>query len=307
VVNPFVVPGTEDNPDRPLCPWRPTTDNHRNYYVPVDNTERAFEYFTERLSHPARLRDYGRLVVVLGLDGCGKTALVNRCVDQVLAGLGVESVRGLVIDLRGERLEAASTKVRMGRVWSAMLEQVGSAGALRRQVDSEFTDGYRRLVQALADDVVLLVLLPPTADVPDELVEYARLAAGRILFFAECAWGARMPGVLPLLRAEAAEPPIELHVSMLGPDDFWHYAEVRQAAFLETAHRDRLVYVTKETMNMVSRDVVQAGTPWSIRRLHRTLVNVSEHVRTKSGQPGELTYDDFKDYIWQESLREGRN
>jgi len=306
LVNPFLVPGSEDNPDRPLCPWKDDNKAHHNYYEPVDNTDEAFHEFTG-LVMPERLRNHGRLVVVTGPEGCGKTALTNRCAAWLRTQLGRWKLRGLIVDLTALRISTLNVDARVKRVWTAMLDIVGEAGEVDGgDIPDSMELGLRRFSRALQPDLILIVLLPPTDDAVGELVEYAGLAIGHLLLFAESSWSAKVADRRAEVRAAAQNPPIELSVSTLRAEDFWVFADNRQQRYAEVSG-NTIVHVTRQTMGRVSADAGQRLPGWSVRRLHRTLVGASEHKLAKSPSGGELTYDDFKDYAWWESLREGRN
>ncbi|GII60304.1 hypothetical protein Skr01_03890 [Sphaerisporangium krabiense] len=71
----------ENVTDVPLCPWR--IRGHHLLRVEVDDTEEAFQSFRRRLGGVRDLLEDGRLVVVNGIEGSGKTTLIHRCVDDL--------------------------------------------------------------------------------------------------------------------------------------------------------------------------------------------------------------------------------
>ncbi|WP_214411922.1 hypothetical protein [Sphaerisporangium fuscum] len=178
----------------PLCPWR--YRGHWDLYVPVDHTQQAFEEFCEQAADVDELAATGRLVVVSGVEGSGKTALIHRCVyilQRGLAGaLGVDPDQGAagdkwalrppvpgvsVVDLSDEArrvaydnkgqlcpLDAINQKI-FKRVVGDVRKQLSNPAAqleeLASDTSGELVDLYQELSDFLCDrEHFMLVILP---------------------------------------------------------------------------------------------------------------------------------------------------
>ncbi|GAA0234628.1 hypothetical protein GCM10010492_36930 [Saccharothrix mutabilis subsp. mutabilis] len=234
-INPFPLPGWERTPMRPLRPWERTA--HRDYYVDVDGAEAAFQQFQQELGDLAGVLEDGRLVLITGESGCGKTALLNRCADWTTVALARRGLKGVVVDLTGclPEDEELSIQQRLEQVCDQLFDRLVDARALRPE-EVEATRGDRdnpqrvfpRLAHLLRDDVVLLILLPSPNELLDEVVRYAKqLSSPRVLFFAESAFF-RADDIAELVRrTEAWVPPVTLLVGKLETGDQHRFAKDR--------------------------------------------------------------------------------
>src|SRR5262249_33206074 len=137
--NPFVLPTMELNPLQPLVPWK--VPEHGGYYVPVDDTQAAYNTFQAAVNHPRTLRDHGRLVVVLGGTGCGKTSVLARCIGWMTAELPTIGVEPFVLECNLSVDEGRPTdrKQRM----SAVCRQVVNLASRRLSLDPSFVAELR--------------------------------------------------------------------------------------------------------------------------------------------------------------------
>ncbi|GII81189.1 hypothetical protein Sru01_61710 [Sphaerisporangium rufum] len=69
----------------PLKPWY--IPGHGRLWVPIDNTGHAFTVFCRHIADVDELANDGRLVLVDGVTGSGKTSLIHKCVDHLHARL----------------------------------------------------------------------------------------------------------------------------------------------------------------------------------------------------------------------------
>lgn len=247
-VNPFPLPGWEGTPMRPLRPWDRRA--HREYYVPVDGTESAFQQFRQEMGDLTGLLEYGRLVLVTGESGCGKTALVNRCADWVageLAGLGM---RGVVLDLTGclPTDQELSIDQRTVEVCDQMFDLLVDHGALRPEAEDRLAGDrdvprrvFPRLGRALRDDIALLVLLPSPNELVDEVIRYARVfSSAKVLFLTESAYFGPDEVADVVRQLEPWVPPITLYVGPLDPGDAQRFAEDRLSRHAEAGRYPRM-------------------------------------------------------------------
>ncbi|WP_367137567.1 hypothetical protein [Saccharothrix sp. HUAS TT1] len=257
-VNPFPLPGWEGTPMRPLRPWhRPA---HRSYYVPVDNAEGAFDKFRQEMGDLTGLLEYGRLALVTGESGCGKTALVNRCADWVVAELAGLGLRGVVLDLTGclPTDQELSIDQRTALVCDQMFDELVDHGALRPENEDRLAGArdvprrvFPRLGRALRADIALVVLLPSPNELVDEVIRYARvLSSAKVLFLTESAY-LGTDEVADLLRQlEAWVPPITLQLGSLHPGDAERFTKDRLSR-----HTDVGIYprMSDDAMELVAK------------------------------------------------------
>jgi hypothetical protein len=128
--NPFVVPGCEDKPNQPLCPWRRGCGHHEFYFSHVGGHQDAYRQFAGELRRPDNLSNAGRLVVVTGPESAGKTSLVNRCAAWVQNQLDPHTSRAYVYDLMGVVPESQTV---CGRL-TTRLKKLGTSGWLHETI-----------------------------------------------------------------------------------------------------------------------------------------------------------------------------
>jgi energy-coupling factor transporter ATP-binding protein EcfA2 len=231
--NPFGLPGLDGEPSRPLCPWDEPRDDV--YYVAVDSTQEQFDAFQLKLGDPANLTRKGRLVLVTGHQGCGKTSLVNRCARWAHERLASSGIRGEIVDLTADGTESQSVEKRMATVCGRLIDELAyrkrlSADAVAdlRTAQDQLDITYPKLKNVLAEtEVVVIILLPPSGELRDEIVNYAKLARARILLFAESSY----PEVASACKAQLrpADAVIYLAVSPITLDDGWRFVSDRLA------------------------------------------------------------------------------
>ncbi|SDH32775.1 hypothetical protein SAMN05421505_11450 [Sinosporangium album] len=188
-----------------LCPWLDTA--HDGLYVGVDDVFASFDRFTQSFNPLGKLLVNGHVVLVTGHDGCGKSALVNKCVhwlnsrlrEQAAQPHGQDTPSGspVIVDLMDIHPEGDHKK-RARTLFSVCVER------LREQVAQFFTlpeweklealpvekdlvEGYQFLSGLLKKYSLVLLVLMPRARSEEEIHELARLALRNIVFFAEIA------------------------------------------------------------------------------------------------------------------------
>ncbi|MEU5692267.1 hypothetical protein [Actinosynnema sp. NPDC020468] len=189
-INPFTVAGF-DSPMQPLCPFR---HEHDDLYVGVDDSERQYERFRRHLGDLSSLRSDGRIALVTGDTGCGKSALVNRCAAWVVRKLTALGVTANVVDATTALAAArpSSPAERLAAVTDHLFDALRHLDVLEPTTLAEFELNrtnpmrvYRNLYRYLRPDHALVVLLPSPGVRWDEVVTYADLRQGNVLFVAE--------------------------------------------------------------------------------------------------------------------------
>jgi len=284
---------------RPLRPWERKA--HRDYYVAVDGAESAFQEFQQEVGDLGGVLEDGRLVLVTGDSGCGKTALVNRCADWTVLELRNRGLRGVVVDLTGclPEDEELSIGERAAHVCDQLFDRLVDAGALRpAAVDQLRGDRdnpqrvFPRLGRALADEVVLLVLLPSPNELLDEVIRYARqLSSPRVLFFAESAFF-RADDIAELVRRlEAWVPPITLLVGKLTDGDPERFAADRLLRHTAVGIYPQLSDEAVELLDRICQSVAMLQ-----RILHGTYERKLE-AGLRYTEADLVTVDDIRAYL----------
>jgi len=299
-MNPYLVPGLEAGPEGPLCPFR--RPEHERYYVPLDNTQQAFEQFQEQIGDLRGLRDEGRLIMVSGQRGCGKTALINRCATWLRDGLDNLGIQGMIFSLTQEGLENQPIQRRMNHVFQCVVDDLWQRellskedhirGLKERRDDLDLA--YRYLSGVLDDDIVTIVLLPPSADLVREVEGYAKYARKHIVFFVESSFVDSMERSWPDICTASRVSPILLEVGPLRERDGWLFAQARQEH--HPIADEMFPRVSEKTMQRVTD-----GWETSVGQLQALLFGV---YRERSNRPGpeitvtsdEVTYADITSY-----------
>jgi hypothetical protein len=319
VPNPFHIPELAGRSLRPLAPWRYPV--HNDYYADVDNTELSFATFAAYLPDPLADLDYrGRMVVVAGQSGSGKTSLIHRCVaemQRLMTGRGLCAV----VDLssrrpmpvtRDNRTEVAS----VDEFLNDLAEQVRAHLAVKYE---DFRDDdpvirpavttYTRIsAQLQRAGGVLAIILPRLEDAVNApppnsgaaayhpVQRYMELRFERIIFFAESLdpegvrhWHDHISGM------GDREDALLLEVGSLDERDGWTFAEDR----ISRCTHPEVPTVEESTM----LDVVSNHSPMSLSRLQDICHSVWENVIIQRPGTSIVTPDDFARYYTDNSTR----
>lgn len=299
-MNPFLVPQRPVGDFRPLCPWR--HDEHERYYVPVDNTAQAFEQFKEHFSTSGTHSDSGRVLLVSGHQGCGKTALLHRCANWLQASLHAENATRLhIINLGADDSTAGmDTESRVRQVFSLVLDQIELNPGLLE--DDELTkvrtkeenppSGYAFLSKFLLAKPAALAVILPEIELVGELKRYGSLVQPRITFFCESSYEEVEKYVRDTLGTGRPTAVIQLSVGLLGVDDGWNFVDSRIRA-LGTAF-PTIPSITQDTMRRVMETRMSEGGRVTIRELQLACMKVFDTALAASSQTVE--YQDFLEY-----------
>ncbi|WP_255950771.1 hypothetical protein [Streptomyces odontomachi] len=291
--NPFAVPARSESDARPLCPWQ--HGEHEHLYAPVDHTETAFMEFQRALREDPDLKSGGRMVLITGHEGCGKSALIHRAAWWARGNLGLPAPDVHIVDLMADRSAGEASEVRVEHVMRRMLDEARQLtvcsteeleGLDKREDKLSLALPY--LSSALSrHSVALLVLLPPI-EVPDDIRRYARYARPNVFFFAESSYIARPEAGLTV----GGKPIVHLEVDLLTEADGWTFVNNRLAR--ATAAGIPAPTIEQATIAQFMRDRITGRGRTTIRELQRTCESVFS-VAIKTQRP-QVEYGDFTQY-----------
>jgi hypothetical protein len=301
-VNPFVVPGQEA---APLAPLDPDADpGQERYYVPVDRTEQAFQQFTSQLS-PDELLSRGRLVVVTGQRGCGKTSLINRCVRRARTALEERTITPLVVDLTGDARVTEPVSDRIRRVCLRLIDELYQRRAIEdrtlREIQEEPERAYPYLGGALVPERAVVIVRLPVSEVVRELADYARLARRKLLFFAETSYRAatsyRLDHELAGLPGNPHRPdaPMLLQVGPLEPDDGVKFVRDRFARLVD---RGGVPQLPDATMRRVRWQDLTVGL------LQQLLYEVYQHADRRAEPLDVVSFEQLQERLFHIMIRD---
>ena len=151
---------------------------------------------------------------------------------------------------------------------------------------------YPYLTRVLKDDRVAIILLPTPGDLRNEVIRYAGLARGRVLFLVESAL-LDEDDVTEILRAQRdGIPPIRLCVSSLRPGDVRKFASAR---LMHHSHRGSYPQMADGTLDSVE------GMLRSVAQLQQTLFATYETRRDDGlayDQDSWVTEDEIRRQFW---------
>ncbi|TDC01212.1 hypothetical protein E1091_03280 [Micromonospora fluostatini] len=272
----------------PLNPlWH---EEHLDFYVPVDNTEESFTTCQKRFEDLADLHRQGRLVLVSGERGCGKTALINRCAYWLHGRLRADGLGVEVVDLTQEASDSATVRERLSKVSEALVDKLDLLALLRgdriydKRTDPDGT--YRNLPGYLEPDQWLIVLLP-TVELVEELRYYDARAPQRTVFFAEA------PSAVGVQHVSGRT----LHLRV---DAFEHeHASLFAADRLGRMPAGAVPPLAPEALD----EFIQGDRKTTIREMQWLLFGVYETLRVQNSRPDEVTWEHLGRHFVREARR----
>ncbi|MDX3659898.1 hypothetical protein PV646_21575 [Streptomyces sp. ID05-26A] len=193
-INPFAVQEF-DSSVKPLRPFK--YPHHEQLYVDVDDSAAQYTKFQSAMGSLFSLVEEGRLALVTGDSGCGKSAMVNRCAAWVATRLRADhGLTAAVVDAtvtigRAERIDV---QARMAKVSDRLYDHVRREKVLTAEGLAEFKENrkepdsvYPNLGGWLLPDRALVLLMPPV-ELASEIVSYARMLSEKVLFMFESEW-----------------------------------------------------------------------------------------------------------------------
>ncbi|MDG4821727.1 hypothetical protein O7635_07655 [Asanoa sp. WMMD1127] len=219
-MNPFLVLGCADA----RTPLNPGVHGSHEDYADVDHTKEQFEVFKNEFGTGEGVLRTGRLVVASGPAGSGKTSLVNRCVKHFLAKARECGRHPMVIDLRRDRLDRGETAERMRLLSERLVDELTvhdmiNADGATAQRSTDPDRMFPLLSKELGENTIVAVLLPPSGDLIAELIEYARFARGKLMFFAETSFYRRLRDQRAEFHSAGGTAPLFLELGPLNETD----------------------------------------------------------------------------------------
>ncbi|MEU7531471.1 hypothetical protein AB0A74_37465 [Saccharothrix sp. NPDC042600] len=231
-VNPFSVAPFPSA----MQPLNPVDHDHDHLYVDVDSTGAQYLEFQRQMGDLTSVLDHGRIVLATGERGCGKSALLNRCAAWVVAELKPRGVTAKVVDTT----TTFAVDQRMGvtdriiKVCDRLFDVMRREGLIRPDALDEFRENrrephrvYDNLGYFMPDRHVLVLRLPSPEDLWQEVVSYASLVCGGVLFLVESAHLDREQVRRITRETEALTKPVVLEVGPLVDGDARKFIEAR--------------------------------------------------------------------------------
>lgn len=250
-----------------LCPWEEDSEDEE-MYVAVDHTAEQYRRFVDYLGKPGGdIRARGRLIVVTGERGSGKTSLIHRCVNQLKRHVQPGELR--IADVtRDERLPSGNHPEPpdnyLDRLTHHVLTEMTAYSehfADPGPIVVNAASAYSKLSQVLrVRSEVAAVLLPPFDDQVSSpaaggdapvavgwhpIREYMRLRHRGIVFFAESHNPAAIDAWYQKLDNNGKSETLVLRLEALRPGDGWLFASERLG---KVRHDDRVPRIREDTM-----------------------------------------------------------
>lgn len=303
-MNPFILPERPVDDSRPLCPW--LIPEHSDYYAEVDNSLVAFTEFKQLVASDSSFSRSGRLVLVTGPEGCGKTALIHRCASHLLNTLAdTTGVRPLVFDLTTQGQSGADIQTRVQHACHRILDELELSGRLtqpeidalhkrRESPDTAFPFVSRILAN---NNITIIVLLPPT-ELVEEITKYSTLTNENLVLFCESSYQPVERFAESIRNGSSSLNVTCLSVGVLNVDDGWRFVESRlsQAARAGIA----LPAISMDTIQRLMEIRIGSAGRTSVRELHMTCLRVFQKAIESSAPSVE--YLDFLEYYTRRAI-----
>jgi len=293
--NPFSLPDRRDPWDA-LDPLSGDPAQVLKQYVAVDNTEDAFLHFSRTLPRPDELTRRGQLVVAMGMDGGGKSSLINKCAWLAKEKIEAAGHQAVEIDTRTEATVTDSMEARVAQVAESVAFALGRAGIAtieerdRERLAKEPVWLYSRLRYMVAEKVIVLIRLPRTERI-EEIVQYAQFSQPQLVFFAELGGKFGESVVRPRVDGSGHRRPILMEVGPLGKG--------HGAAFVENRFELNELTNTQPVLEPAVVEKMISSRGPSIREFQNFLYLMYERLLSLPKAPEKITWRDVLEAYYQ--------
>ncbi|WRZ90571.1 hypothetical protein OHB54_16730 [Streptomyces sp. NBC_01007] len=299
--NPFTIPDRSGADGRPLCPWE--TSEHENFYAPVDHAPEAFSNFKAHLTGHHDFRKSGKVILITGPGGSGKTSLMHRCASfakKFLASLTSPQPVGIV-DLTADNGSGLNVGARVRLICSRLNDELRFQRIFE---DADFDELEKRaeeppkffpyLSRLLQDTGKVIIILLPPSEIADEVYAYNGYAQGMIIFFCESSYAA-----VADIDAKPAglKPILHLEVDVLDEIDGWKFVEHRLK--LASLGGENFPAVSEGAIRLFMQARIRGRGKTTVRELQMTCESVFETAVDSSKT--QVAYADFTQYYTEKA------
>ncbi|GII92017.1 hypothetical protein [Sinosporangium siamense] len=299
-MTPFCAPPIVHS-SKALCPW--VDETHEALYVDVDDVFNSFDAFTRAFGELGNIEVHGHVVLVTGSDGCGKTALVNKCVSWLHRRLLPKRNQPVIVDLfsifpEGDHRRRARTlfkalvhQLRADRGGFFTTEEWNSLATVDPEEDLILS--YRLLSGLLKKNKLIVLALMPRAKSEEEILELARLALNHIVFFAE------IPsfGITPAntIRKEFSSALVPVRIGKLQASDGLAWFRDRERRF-PPEEQEELPSIPDDALIEFLTDIRESEEFFTLRFLQKYFCKFySTYVPQHGGAP--ISYENLNSFL----------
>ncbi|MEV7146687.1 hypothetical protein AB0O05_09390 [Streptomyces sp. NPDC093084] len=272
--------------------------------MPVDHSQDAFSSYREVLRADSDFTKSGKLVLITGPEGCGKTSLMHRCAWETREFLAPMSSPAMmeIIDLTSDGLVGFDTQARSRHICRRIHDELHLRRAFsvdknyeelekRSDEPAQFYPYLSRLL--LHAGLVIVILLPPS-ELVDEVRTYSSYTQKMLAFFCESSYEA----VAAIEYNPASKPITHLTLDVLEESDGWSFVNSRIA---RSASQSAHCPVTDEaSVRKFMQTRIRGRGQTTIRELQMTCESVFEVAVASASD--RVEYADFTQYYAEKAL-----
>lgn len=326
----FVSPPLDDHP---LVPWDDAS--HAGQWVDVDHAREQLDQFEDCLRRLADVVspqvDRGRLVVVTGPVGMGKTTLIHRCIHRARevieeaaaqaarAGQGAAALRhvvamtagyvndgrGICVDDNGDFASTAAINATIrDKIVSALRKGLPTANGLDPALSETSTSkAFAAISALLAEENALLLAVVPHIEWKDPGVRTKFLmtclshAQSRILLFVEVSHGASETAGEVVRELATNRAVTHLALGPLQPEDAVKFGRGARAD-----HPDPDADAGPGIHEAVQQARAARWQPGDVREL-RQIFHAAAEAHARAGRPVRITGEDLVEQARAHSRR----